>query len=114
MSSTPTHCTQCGEQLGEGFRFCLKCGAPVSMSPVERETLGLEPPLAPKKGVPAWVILLSIGCLLLLFAMLAAGGWFLYKKLHSTAALFTTPAEASQPASTEAPPPVQEHAAPAQ
>jgi hypothetical protein len=113
MSSTPTHCTQCGEPLGQGYRFCLKCGAPASMSPVEREAQDFAPPPAPKKGVPAWVIVLSIGCLLLLLAMLAGGGWFLYKKLKSGMSLQSAPVEASQPVSTEAQP-VQEQAAPSE
>jgi len=114
MSSTPIHCAQCGGQLGEGYRFCLECGAPVLQTPQEPEAPDLDATIRGKKGVPVWVILLSIGCLVLLFAMLAGGGWFLYKKLRSTAALQSAPAEASQPAPTEAPAPVQDQGAPAQ
>jgi len=114
MSETPIYCPQCGEQLGKGYRFCLKCGAPISLPPMERETKDLVPPPAPKKGVPVWVILLSVGCLVLFFAMLVGGGLFLYKKLKSTTSLQSSPAEASQPAPSEEAAPVQDQGAPAQ
>lgn len=30
-------CTNCGTELKDGYKFCLKCGTPVSVSVVETE-----------------------------------------------------------------------------
>lgn len=71
------HCTQCGTTIPDDAAFCASCGAasvPVTSSPVA----------APARSGSKAPLLIVIG--ILVFALLAGGGWFLKGYLDDKAA----------------------------